>query len=115
MFSLPIAGSAPRGVWRLEMYADLEAPALASKTFLVEDFLPERIDFDLTMAEEPLYVGRESSVDLNLAAKYLFGAPGAGLAIEGELGELVCARPMAPPEGRSTDSWELWQSWELPV
>ncbi|MBP9048836.1 MAG: alpha-2-macroglobulin family protein, partial [Tabrizicola sp.] len=68
VFSLPIAGSAPRGVWRLEMYADLEAPALASKTFLVEDFLPERIDFDLTMAEEPLYVGRESSVDLNLAA-----------------------------------------------
>ncbi|MGB3248043.1 MAG: MG2 domain-containing protein, partial [Tabrizicola sp.] len=85
VFSLPIAGSAPRGVWRLEMYADLEAPALASKTFLVEDFLPERIDFDLTMAEEPLYVGRESSVDLNLAAKYLFGAPGAGLAIEGEV------------------------------
>ncbi|MCU0905029.1 MAG: MG2 domain-containing protein, partial [Tabrizicola sp.] len=35
VFSLPIAGSAPRGVWRLEMFADLEAPALSSKTFLV--------------------------------------------------------------------------------
>jgi alpha-2-macroglobulin len=85
VFALPIAGSAPRGVWRLEMYADLEAPALSSKTFLVEDFLPERIDFDLTMPDEPLYVGRDSSVDLNVAAKYLFGAPGAGLAIEGEV------------------------------
>ncbi|RYI01470.1 MAG: alpha-2-macroglobulin family protein, partial [Acetobacteraceae bacterium] len=35
VFSLPIAGSAPRGVWRLDMYADLEASALSSKTFLV--------------------------------------------------------------------------------
>lgn len=85
VFSLPIAGSAPRGVWRLEMYADLEGPALSSKTFLVEDFLPERIDFELTMPDEPLYVGRDSGVDLNVAAKYLFGAPGAGLAIEGEV------------------------------
>ncbi|MBL9075667.1 alpha-2-macroglobulin family protein [Tabrizicola sp.] len=85
VFSLPIAGSAPRGVWRLEMYADLEAPALASKTFLVEDFLPERIDFDLTLADEPLFVGQDSAVDLTVAARYLFGAPGAGLAIEGEV------------------------------
>ncbi|MBL9064080.1 alpha-2-macroglobulin family protein [Tabrizicola sp.] len=85
VFQLPIAGSAPRGVYRLEMYADLEAPALASKTFLVEDFLPERIDFDLTLADEPLFVGRDSAVDLTVAARYLFGAPGAGLAIEGEV------------------------------
>jgi uncharacterized protein YfaS (alpha-2-macroglobulin family) len=85
VFSQPIAGSAPRGVWRLEMYADLEAPALASKTFLVEDFLPERIDFDLTLADTPLSVGAEAVVDLTVAARYLFGAPGAGLRIEGEV------------------------------
>lgn len=85
VFSLPIAGGAPRGVWRVEMYADLEAPALASKTFLVEDFLPERIDFDLSLADAPLLVGVDSAVDLTVAAKYLFGAPGAGLAIEGEV------------------------------
>ncbi|MBN8631218.1 MAG: alpha-2-macroglobulin family protein [Rhodobacterales bacterium] len=85
VFSLPIAGSAPRGVWRLEMYADLEAPALASKTFLVEDFLPERIDFDLKLADGPLSVGPNAAVDLTVAARYLFGAPGAGLAIEGEV------------------------------
>lgn len=85
VFTQVIAGSAPRGVWRLEMFADLEAPALASGTFLVEDFLPERIDFDLRLADAPLLVGQDSSVDLTLAARYLFGAPGAGLAIEGEV------------------------------
>ena len=85
VFSQPIAGGAPRGVWRMELYADLEAPALAAQTFLVEDFLPERIDFDLTLADTPLSVGVDSTVDLTVAARYLFGAPGAGLRIEGEV------------------------------
>ncbi|WP_103258599.1 alpha-2-macroglobulin family protein [Tabrizicola aquatica] len=85
VFTQVIAESAPRGVWRLEMFADLEAPALTSRTFLVEDFLPERIDFDLTLADTPLSVGAASAVDLTVAARYLFGAPGAGLAIEGEV------------------------------
>ncbi|NHB77884.1 alpha-2-macroglobulin family protein [Rhodobacter calidifons] len=84
VFSLPIAGSAPRGVWRLELFADVKAPALAAKTFLVEDFLPERIDFDLSLSDAPLALGADP-VDLTLAARYLFGAPGAGLAVEGEV------------------------------
>jgi uncharacterized protein YfaS (alpha-2-macroglobulin family) len=84
VFGLPIAGSAPRGVWRLEMFADLEAPALTSRTFLVEDFLPERIDFDLSLGDTPLSLGA-APVDLTVAARYLFGAPGAGLAVEGEV------------------------------
>ena len=45
VFDLPIQASAPRGVWRMDVYADLDADPVASQTFLVEDFLPERIDF----------------------------------------------------------------------
>lgn len=83
VFQLPIAGTAPRGVWRLEVFADLEAAALTSKTFLVEDFLPERIDFTLVLADAEMRLG--DAPDLTLAAKYLFGAPGADLALEGEV------------------------------
>ena len=83
VFALPIAGSAPRGVWRLEVLADLEAAPLATGTFLVEDFLPERIDFDLALADGPLRLG--DVADLTVSARYLFGAPGADLAIEGEV------------------------------
>lgn len=82
VFALHIAGSAPRGVWRLEVLADVEARPLASRTFLVEDFLPERIDFDLALPDGPIRLG--DSPDLSLTARYLFGAPGADLAIEGE-------------------------------
>ena len=44
--------------------------------------MPERIDFDLTAPE-----GAVSMTDVpvvSLEARYLYGAPGAGLAIEGE-------------------------------
>ena len=84
VFAMPVGGSAPRGVWRLEVLADLEAAPLTTKTFLVEDFLPERIDFDLALSDAPLQLGGEAA-SLTVEAKYLFGAPGAGLAIEGEV------------------------------
>ncbi|RGP38096.1 alpha-2-macroglobulin family protein [Pseudotabrizicola alkalilacus] len=83
VFALPIAGTAQRGVWRLEVLADPDAEPLTSQTFLVEDFLPERIDFDLSLAEGDLRLG--DTPDLTINARYLFGAPGADLAIEGEV------------------------------
>ena len=73
---------APRGTWRLTVHADVAAPPLANIAFLVEDFIPERIDFDLTAPD-----GAISPADVpvvSLEARYLYGAPGAGLAIEGE-------------------------------
>lgn len=84
VFQMPIAGSAPRGVWRLQVLADLDAAPLATRTFLVEDFLPERIDFTLSLGDAPLTLG-QTAAELLVDAKYLFGAPGAGLAIEGEV------------------------------
>jgi alpha-2-macroglobulin len=83
VFQLPIAGGAPRGVWRLEVYADTKADALSSKTFLVEDFLPERIDFAMVLDRDAIALG--DTPNLTVDARYLFGAPGADLAIEGEV------------------------------
>ncbi|MFN5828797.1 MAG: alpha-2-macroglobulin family protein, partial [Rhodobacterales bacterium] len=83
VFALPVAGTAPRGVWRLEVLADVNAPPLAATTFLVEDFLPERIDFGLTLADAPIRPGDAPVLSIN--ARYLFGAPAAGLAVEGEV------------------------------
>ena len=82
VFEMPIAGSAPRGSWTMLVYADLDAAALTSTSFLVEDFLPERIDFTLGLGDDPLRLG--DVPQLSVDAKYLFGAPGADLAIEGE-------------------------------
>lgn len=83
VFALPLAGSAPRGVWRLEVYADPDAKPLASRTFLVEDFLPERIDFTTDITNEPLRPG--DRLRISVSARYLFGAPAGDLPVEGEV------------------------------
>lgn len=84
VFALATGAAAPRGTWRVEILSDLSAPPLASRQILIEDFLPERIDFTPQVANaDALQPG--GAAQLSLQADYLFGAPGAGLKIEGEL------------------------------
>jgi len=83
VFAFALAGGVPRGTWTLEMHADPQAPALSRQQFLVEDFLPERIDFDLSLPEGLL--SPDTAARLRIDARYLYGAPGAGLPIEGEV------------------------------
>ncbi|WP_071674300.1 alpha-2-macroglobulin family protein [Nioella nitratireducens] len=81
VWQMPLGGNVPRGTWRLAVYTDTDAPPLASQTLLVEDFLPERIDVDLTLPEGPLSVARP--LRLGVQSDYLFGAPAGDLPIEG--------------------------------
>ncbi|MEW2914094.1 alpha-2-macroglobulin family protein [Leisingera sp. JC11] len=84
VFALATGPAAPRGTWRIEIKSDLKAPALASRQILVEDFLPERIDFEQQVTNAgSLRPG--SAAQIALQADYLFGAPGAGLKVEGSL------------------------------
>ncbi|QBY01952.1 alpha-2-macroglobulin family protein [Rhodophyticola sp. CCM32] len=84
VFALPLGTNVPRGTWRLAVHADTNAAPLASRTLLVEDFLPERIDVTLNLPEGPI---RPAGLlpQLELQADYLFGAPAGDLPIEGEL------------------------------
>ncbi len=83
VFALPVAVDAPRGAWKIEVKSDPKGDALARQTVLVEDFLPERIDFELSLPDAPLRPG--DSPPLSIDARYLFGAPGADLTIEGQV------------------------------
>ncbi|MBI6630677.1 alpha-2-macroglobulin family protein [Pontibaca salina] len=83
VFAVPLGVSVPRGTWRLDIKTDPDAPALASQTVLVEDFLPERIDFDLALPDAPLRFGQTPGLEID--ARYLFGAPGADLSVEGQV------------------------------
>lgn len=83
VFDFPVGPGAPRGTWRIDIKSDPEAKALASRTVLVEDFLPERIDFDLTLPEARIRI--TDTPPLEIDARYLFGAPGSDLSIEGQV------------------------------
>jgi uncharacterized protein YfaS (alpha-2-macroglobulin family) len=80
--ALPMVSEAMRGSWTARLYADPKAEALSSTSFLVEDFEPERLAFEVKTAEGPLEAGAVTEVDV--AAKYLYGATAPGLAIEAD-------------------------------
>lgn len=79
----PTQANAMRGTWQMRIHADPKQPALASQSFLVEDFVPDRIEFDLAAASPEVAVG-EADV-MSVDGRFLYGAPAAGLAIEGEV------------------------------
>ncbi len=81
--SVPLGAAAPRGTWRIEVFAEEDGPTLASEPFLVEDFLPERIDFTLALPGDGPMAATDRA-EISIAARYLFGAPGADLPIEGD-------------------------------
>lgn len=83
VLSFLLGGAVPRGTWTLDIHTDPKAAALATTKLLVEDFLPERIDFEMTLPEAGVRPGE--TPPLKVAARYLFGAPGADLPVEGEV------------------------------
>src|SRR5690606_17203536 len=80
--ALPMASEAMRGSWTLRLYSDPNAASLATTTFLVEDFEPERLAFEITAGDEPFRTDEVNAIDVE--AKYLYGATAPDLAIEAD-------------------------------
>lgn len=80
---LPVSSNAMRGTWSVAIYTDPKKEAVTSQSFLVEDFVPDRIEFDLTAPKKEITVGEEASVEVD--GRFLYGAPAAGLQLEGEM------------------------------
>jgi len=80
---LALAASVMTGTWRVRVHTDPKAPPIAQAAFLVEDFVPERLELKLEAMAQALSAGEPGVV--KVAGRYLYGPPAAGLAIEGEL------------------------------
>lgn len=90
--SLPIVASASTGTWRVRAYTDPRRPAIGDASFLVEDYVPDRLELDLTPQADRLT--RNVPADIALEGRFLYGAPAAGLDLEGEL-VIVPAKSLA--------------------
>jgi hypothetical protein len=93
-FSLPLVASAPSGTWRVRAHVDPRQPAIGETTFLVEDYLPERLEAEVTPRQPRLISGQPA--ELSVAARYLYGAPGADLAVTAEAQVKVAATSAIP-------------------
>ncbi|TIM97312.1 MAG: hypothetical protein E5Y59_21090, partial [Mesorhizobium sp.] len=80
---LPLEPNAMRGTWTVAIHTDPKQAAVASQMFLVEDFVPDRIEFDLSSDKQEIAQGETANVTVD--GRFLYGAPAAGLALEGEL------------------------------
>jgi hypothetical protein len=80
--ALPLVEEAMRGSWTLRLFSDPNAEALSSTTFLVEDFEPERLAFEVTAPQGPFTTAEPNQIDV--AAKYLYGATAPDLAVEAD-------------------------------
>ena len=97
--TLKLAPTAMPGTWRLKLHTDPKADPIATAGFLVEDFVPERLD--MTLAPEGGAVGLDTGGRITLTGKYLYGPPAADLAIEGDI--------IVKASKRDLDGWPGWR------
>lgn len=82
VLSQVLPAGAPTGTWRLKALVDPRRPPVGQATFLVEDYVPDRLELTLESRTSAISQSEGAVIDVN--GRWLFGAPAADLAIEGE-------------------------------
>ena len=82
-WSIALLPGVATGTWRVIAYGDPRAPAIGQTSFLVEDYVPERLDVTLTPRDAFVRSAQKTRIDVD--ARYLYGSPGAGLAVTGDI------------------------------
>ena len=80
---VPISSAAATGTWKVRAFTDPKRPAIGETTFLVEDYVPDRLEFDLNAATQR--ISKSQPAEITLDGRYLYGAPASTLDLEGEL------------------------------
>lgn len=93
-WSIPLIGGAMPGTWRVAAHADPKGPAIGETSFLVEDYVPERLEVTLTGRDPVARAGEPTEVDVT--ARYLYGAPGSDLEVTGEVTVRLAGRTPVP-------------------
>jgi len=81
--TLPLPAAAATGTWHARAFTDPKRPAVGETSFLVEDYLPDRIEFDLTSLAG--HISPHSPAKVEVSGRFLYGAPAADLDLEGEV------------------------------
>jgi alpha-2-macroglobulin len=81
--ALPLPASAPTGTWHVHAFTDPKRPPVGETTFLVEDYVPDRIEFDLSSPSGR--VAPKSPAKVDVSGRFLYGAPAANLDLDGDV------------------------------
>jgi uncharacterized protein YfaS (alpha-2-macroglobulin family) len=80
---LPLNSAVPTGTWRVRAFTDPKAPAVGETTFMVEDYVPDRIEFSLNSKQKQ--ISSQLPAELEVEGRFLYGAPASGLSLEGDM------------------------------
>ena len=81
--TVPIVASASTGTWRVAAYTDPKRPPVGETTFMVEDYVPDRVEFSLTSPAKG--ISRNAPAQLSVDGHFLYGAPASKLDLSGEV------------------------------
>src|SRR5262249_47564728 len=83
--ALPVGlvSAAPAGRWGVGAFADPKRPPIGEATFLVEDYVPDRIEFELT--SNATRISETNAAQITVDGRFLYGVPAAKLELEGEI------------------------------
>lgn len=82
-WQIALPETAMTGSWRLAAYADPKGASLYEKNFLVEDYVPQRLEMKLNAAQPTISAATPGVIELS--SRYLYGAPASNLGLEGEI------------------------------
>jgi alpha-2-macroglobulin len=80
-YAIPLVAGVTPGTWTIQAYVDPKADAVGSASFLVEDYVPERLDF--TLKSDAKFATKGEQIPISFDARFLYGAPASGLDVTG--------------------------------
>src|SRR5579871_176675 len=82
-FAVALNSAVPTGTWRVRAFTDPKGSSVGETTFMVEDYIPERVDFDIASKDKQIKV--DAPVELKVSGHFLYGAPASELQLEGDM------------------------------
>jgi alpha-2-macroglobulin len=82
-YAIPLLPGSAAGKWSIEAYADPKGDSIGRVEFMLQDYVPERLDFTLHPAKPVIAPGEP--VEFSLDARFLYGAPASGLDVTGAI------------------------------
>src|SRR5271170_3593570 len=82
-YAVPLLPGSAAGKWSIDAYADPKGDSIGRVEFMLQDYIPERLDFTLHPAKPIIAPGEP--VEFSLDARFLYGAPASGLDVTGAI------------------------------
>ena len=82
-YILEIPNNAMSGTWSAYLHSDPKSSSIGSTTFLVEDYVPQRME--LKLASDDKVISANKEIQISASGRFLYGAPASSLELNGEV------------------------------